>query len=242
MIQSKEDFLSEDASKAQFDHTIRMTDGLVMRHRKFGLLDILDQEPQPEARQMESGSCVPTVVNVTDFDTSSWFDPTTVNLNYVLAWTLYGSNRADLATSIAKFYLSYLGDKSVVQDKQVFVQGQKFKRILELTKLKQAHNVPTYSLSTIEDLSNVMYDKLTRYRTNEIAQENQLFVAQGRITDMSTQFKIVDQQQEMYFDLEKAILNEIFAATDNAWHWSFEHRNASDQAIGNALDQIGEYG
>ncbi len=39
--------------------------------------------------------------------------------------------------------------------------------------------------------------------------------------------------------MEKTILDEIFAATDNAWHWSFEHRNASDSMINGALGDLG---
>ena len=240
MVVSKDTFSADDSFKTMFEKEVQITPTLTMRHRKFGLLDILDQAVSVSDTIASSDACSPMLFNVTDVDTSSWFDPVNANLNYVLAWTLLGSEATELAKTVAQFNLDYLADKSVVQDTRTFVAGQKFKRVLELAKVKQAHNVPSYSLSTVEDLAQVMFDKLSSYRATEIAQENQLFVAQGRIQDMMAQFNIAKQQQDMYFDMEKTILDEIFAATDNAWHWSFEHRNASDMAIGNALDNIGE--
>jgi hypothetical protein len=56
---------------------------------------------------------------------------------------------------------------------------------------------------------------------------------------MQVQFRIAEQQQEQYFQLEQSILSQIFAATDNAWNWEFEHRNASQNVINDALGNLG---
>merc|ERR1712223_413698 len=77
-------------------------------------------------------------------------------------------------------------------------------------------------------------------RVNEIAQEEQLFIAQGRVQDMQIQFDIILQQQQMYFALEETILDAIWAATDNAWDFSFDHRNGIEDTIMGAMNASAE--
>ena len=54
------------------------------------------------------------------------------------------------------------------------------------------------------------------------------------------QFNIIQQQQEMYFAMEQDILDAIFAATDNSWKWSFEHRNEIERQISAAQQAMAE--
>jgi len=44
----------------------------------------------------------------------------------------------------------------------------------------------------------------------------------------------------MYFNMELAILESIWAATDNAWTFSFDHRNDIENQIGGSLDSMME--
>merc|ERR1719430_1990303 len=81
-----------------------------------------------------------------------------------------------------------------------------------------------------------MVDRMTQYRVNEIEQEEQLFIDQGRVQDMQIQFDIILQQQQMYFALEETILDAIWAATDNAWDFSFDHRNGIEETIMGAMN------
>ena len=39
----------------------------------------------------------------------------------------------------------------------------------------------------------------------------------AKIQQLQLQFDIIEQQQNMYFKDEQAILDAIFASTDNAW-------------------------
>ena len=84
------------------------------------------------------------------------------------------------------------------------------------------------------------YERFQLYMANATNQENQIRDVRNRLEDMDVQFQIVEMQQQQYFDMEQTILEEIFSATDNAWHWNFEHRNASDTAINDAFGSMGD--
>ena len=47
------------------------------------------------------------------------------------------------------------------------------------------HSVPSYSISSIAALANVLHDKMSDYRINELAIEEQLANANGRMMDMN---------------------------------------------------------
>ncbi len=51
--------------------------------------------------------------------------------------------------------MKLLADRDVVQDLRAYIAGTKFKRILDLLNIEDGHNVPSYTLQTIEDLSTV---------------------------------------------------------------------------------------
>ena len=81
----------------------------------------------------------------------------------------------------------------------------------------------------------------------------------AKIQQLQFQFDIIEQQQNMYFKDEQAILDAIFASTDNAWYqsldlevfclhrltfflyrkWSFDHRNAIEKATDKAFAATG---
>ena len=76
--------------------------------------------------------------------------------------------------------------------------------------------------------------------SNATNQENRIREIRSRLQDMDVHFQIVELQQQQYFQMEQSILDEIFSATDNAWQWSFEHRNASDEKINDEFGSMGK--
>jgi hypothetical protein len=165
------DQFSQANFRTRFEKHVRVNpSGLVMRHRKAGLLDILDQVPDESAHQ--ASICTPALYNATEahIDTSDWFDPVVTNLGYVCARTVLPTySNTKLAVQMANFNLDYHNNKEVVGDTKTFVTAQKFKRIIELGKTQQIHNVPTYSMTTIKELSELMYNRLSMYRYVSIA-------------------------------------------------------------------------
>jgi len=212
----------------------------LMRRRQLGLLEIIDQLPPNTPPLSSEDLCQPLFINSTETltDLSGWFDKTFLNLNYVVARTIQsaGSN-LELASQIATFTLDFgYSLEEMMQDREAYNAAQKFMTVKKLAEQPDIHNVPRYSIDTIADLADVMVDRMTQYRQNEILQEEQLFIAMGRVQDMQIQFDLIEQQQQLYFDTELAILDSIWAATDNSWDFSFDHRNSIEDTIIGAMN------
>ncbi len=193
-------FIDDEAWTNQ-EKYIYIDQDLTVRYRKFGQVEVLDEAPnQGKARQ---GACTPGLFNLTEVDTSRWFDFIGSNINYVCARTIYDTN-PELSASISKFQALRLQDKDLVDNLRLYMTGQKFKRIVEQYNAgTDVYNVPTYTLNTVKELAEVMYDKLSRYRDSEEAMEGQIFSSQLSVQAMQAQFSIAEQQQEMYFQLEQ---------------------------------------
>ena len=229
------------------DH-IRMSDELVVRVRKLGRVEVLDALPNAFINDV-SHRCIPYLVNVTKYggDISSWYDVTSINLNYVGARTLQAAQKdnlqaMNLLNDMTHFQLNYVNDASVVGKPRAFIAAQKYIAIEQTMKFPNSHNVPRYSLNTIKELANVMYDRLAQYRATEIQTEDEMSIAQARVRDMQLQFDIVEAQQQLYIHTEMEILDAIFTSVNESWHWSFEHREtikkATDEAFQLIMDNI----
>ena len=245
MLMSKNNFLynSNELEPWAFKEETVSVGKVIMRTRRFGLIDIVDHLPEDATPSVPNDYCKPVFINSTETSTNvtSWFDSTFINLNYVCARTLQsGGSNLRLATDMANFTLNFAFDSADVQDRESYMAAQKFKRIIQAAESPNIHNVPSYSINTVSELAGVMVDRMTQYRVNEIAQEEQLFIAQGRVQDMQIQFDIILQQQQMYFALEETILDAIWAATDNAWDFSFDHRNGIEDTIMGAMNASAE--
>ena len=212
---------------------------LHMRSRKFGLLEVLDEVPQ--SHMISSKKCQPAVKNAIaeSLDLSNWFDFTHLNLMYVCARTIQGSKQNPLLVGqIANFTLDYTFNSSLVQNQKAYTTARKFKRIQELEVARNVHNVPSYSVDQVKDLAEVMHQRMQDYRNTELAQEQQLLAALARVEDMQVQFDIIEAEQELYFSMEMIQLEAMWAATDNAWNFSFEHRNGIEDSIGTAMEAM----
>jgi hypothetical protein len=204
---------------------INLADQITLRERRFGLVEILDEGLVNPA--MNEVSCEAATIPATAEKVSPWMDMTAINLYYICSRTLLtsGSNR-DLTNHISNFSVRILHDLNLVGSQRIFNTAQKFKRLNQQIQIsRQVHNVPSYTLNTIMQLSEVLYNSMILYRTNEVAQENQLFLSMGRMQDMSTQFGIVEQQQNLYFDMEMQQLEAIWQDSSTQWNFDFEHRN-----------------
>ena len=212
---------------------------LAMRSRKFGLIEILDE--RPKASLISTDKCNPLQQDALgdSLDLAAWFDFTHLNLMYVCARTIQGSTRnPSLVGQIANFTLDYTFFSSLVQNQRAYSTARKFKRIQELQAAENVHNVPSYSVEQVKELAEVMHSRMQDYRNTELAQEQQLLAAMSRVQDMQVQFDLIEAEQEMYFSMEMIQLEAMWAATDNAWNFSFEHRNGIEDNIGTAMEAM----
>jgi hypothetical protein len=219
------------------------TVGKVMMNRKsYGLVTILRNAA--EIPLPSDSACQPKYISVEEsgFDISDWYDVTSVNLNYVCARTVMDTRmNAPLVDDISNFMLGFVYNDTIINNRATFLAVQKFKRLQQLNAQNGVvHNVPTYSVATISSLASVMHTKMHDYRENEMQQELNLTLASGRSQDMQVHFKEIEQQQQLYFELEKAQLDAIWAAADNNWNFDFEHRNGIEDSISGSLDSMSD--
>ena len=240
MKMSADQFHSQSKLRTHYEQAIVFSKETKVRHRHYGLVSIVDTAPST-TDDFHHPICHHKQFSPSEVDTTdSWFDETLVNLLFVCASTVQPESN-DLALEIAKFYMDFYNDREVVGDKSTFVAAQKFQQVVEVGKSwPRPHNVPSFTLSTIKELSSLMYEKLHLYKENEDIQQQKLSSAFDKIQDIQLQMEIVEKQQEFYFEMEQNILNEIMESTSNVWTWTFQHRNISDSAIHGALGATGD--
>ena len=240
---SRDIFFNQEGVESWAEKEEFYTVGNILMNRKsYGLVTILKNAaelPVPDKKSV----CQPKLISVEDsgIDIQDWFDTTLTNLNYVCARTVLNTQQnAPLVNDISTFMLGFVYNDTIVKNQETFLAVQKYKRILELNQLGKVHNVPSYSVDTISGLAKIMYDRMSLYKQNELSQEEQLFIASGRVQDMKVQFEMIEQQQELYFEMERSILDSIWAAADNNWNFDFQHRNGIEDQISGSLDAIAE--
>ena len=148
--------------RTKHEKKVSFNNVLNLRHRKFGLVEIIDVFPSSKANSqcINSESIffadlnntfmikyflgTPIKINSTDLDVKSWYDRTLLNLIYVCARTLLSKEiNTGLALSIANYTLDLHSNRDVTGDVRIFAAAQKFKKVLELGQHRQAHNVST---------------------------------------------------------------------------------------------------
>ena len=215
---------------------------VVMTKKAYGLVTILKNKiDEPLSAKKSTSICQPNVVSVeeTNINIEAWYDATLINLLFVCAKTVLESKiNPSLVEDISTFTLGFVYNRTIVNNQETFIAAQKYKK-LNSTGSK-VHNVPPYSEGTSSGLTSIMYSSMTDYKQNEMAQEEQLFIASGRVNDIEVHFDMVGQQQKYYFEKEKAVLELIWAAEDNEWNFNFEHRNEIEDNVGGAMNDIND--
>ena len=126
MKMSRDQLTTNDAPWTMKEEIID-TSGVLMRNRTFGLIQVLD-EYQPSTHR-SNGICKPARLNVItdEIDTSQWFDPTALMLQYVCARTLVSSQKnPGLAEDITLFNLGFAYNASIVHNARARSVSQKF--------------------------------------------------------------------------------------------------------------------
>ena len=241
MSMTKDEFLQSVDLESWAAKEEYFTVGKVLMNRKQQGLVTIVRNIEKIILQSTQSICHPNVINVEEsgYDIQHWYDVTSINLNYVCARTVLNSRKnAPLVQDISTYMLGFVYNDTIVKNREAFIAAQKYNRLLDLNSLKNVHNVPSYSVDTIAKLSSILFDKMTIYKQNEIAQESQLFIASGRVQDMQIQFQFIEQQQKMYFEAEQRQLDAIWASADTNWHFDFSHRNDIENEISGGLDAI----
>jgi len=211
-----------------------------MNRRSYGLVSIVKNEEEVTEQQ---GVCQPEKISIEEsgVDISSWYDSVNVHLMYVCARTIYSSREnAPLVDDISDFMLGFVYNDTIIQNRDTFAAVNKFKKLKELNSMNGVHNIPTYTVEIIGELSTLMHSQMLDYRITEIAQENLLAMASGRAQDMQVYFDTVEMQQQTYFETEQSIMDQIWTSSQINWNFTFDHRNGIEDQISGNLDAIAE--
>ena len=214
---------------------------VVMHRKSYGFITIIQNTGNILAPT--ESVCRPKIVSVEESGTNieDWYDITSVNLNYVCARTVMNTrsnSNARLVDDMSNFMLGFVYNDTIINNRGTFLAVQKFKKLKEMNSINNVHNIPSYTIGTISQLAEVMHQSIGDYKANEIAQELNMTLASGRAQDMQLQFKIIEEQQQQYFEKEQAQMDAIWAADDNNWDFDFEHRNGIEDQISGSLDDI----
>jgi len=212
-----------------------------LNKKSYGLISILrsgDEESNP------NDMCQPSKIDVieSNSDISKWYDPTTINLIYVCARTVYDSGKSpELVKDITDFQLKFMLKDSLVNNQKAFSANTKYQKLSELNKVDMdVHNVPAYSLGTVKELAHIMSEKMALYKANERAQENLMSLASSYAQDAQVQFDIVEASQKLYFEKEQLQLDLIWQQAEIDWNTGFAHRNEIEGQISDSLDTIND--
>ena len=240
MKMSKEQFLDNKSIESWAFKEEFYKNGNVTMHRiDFGLVKILHTANEGYIED----PCKPKVINVEDanIDISDWFDVTAINVQYVYARSLFKSGKnKELVNSIAKFMLEFVYNSPVVTKPKIYYAAQKFLHLLELNGKIKIHNVPSFSMDTISQFSDVMYQSMNKYRDDERAQESELALASGRVQDMYTEFEKFQSVQKSNLEREQEICNSIYESSRISKELDIKHRDEIEKKTSLSLDLIQE--
>jgi len=215
--------------------------------RKLGFIQVQRAQLnfQPKTRTSKS-YCSPGVFDVQSYELEHntspdvFFDQVQLNLLRVAVRTLSSTRSNDLlAIEMADHALSITADPKIVTDRDTYMVAQKLIRDKEVL---QSHyrNVPFFTLDVIKELSKTMADEMTLYHENEAMLMLKLDLALGTVAVMNQHFEEAKLMRQMYFEGEKAILEEIWASSQAMWDWDFSENRENEQNIQDNMNQNGD--
>ena len=156
------------------------------------------------------------------------FDNTFVSMMYVCATTLEYSNENSTITLRRRFgdFLTryFQNEKSGTDGYKTYLTSRKF-RGLEIEKENQNfHKVPRYTIPEVKQLAKNLYKRFELYWEIASAIKIKVNDLQIEAREITRQFSIIEQEQTIYFQREKELLEEIASFSEKSWKWSFDHR------------------
>ena len=216
-------------------------EALIMRHRNYGLVEVVDAVPPSRIKESFNGHCLPLQVNSHSVSIQDWYDFRSLNLMYVCTRTLVKKDHnLKLAMEIANYNLNLHSNSTDIGNRRIYLYARKFKRIPDLSKVKYSHNVPGYSLPLIQQLSNLMYERFKLYWINATNLENHIQDTRNRLKDMDTQFQIVDMEQERLLESETSTMKQIMDSSGNLATLVLNLGKVSNENIQDAIGKTGD--
>ena len=210
--------------REMLERHVSFEDKLVMRQRRFGLIDIMDQHDY--VPENEEDFCHKSTYSLSnDLDLHDWFDSNIVNMIHICSHSMLANERdAPTAKKIIDFVLNFYQKSTDVKDASKYIAAQRFLKFKQKDPKVIIHYVPKFGLPTIKELSETIYKHLTLYWTSVRDHQTQVKKLSTDIKNSNQQFELAEMQMMNMFHSEKAtILNSIKQANVTMLT-SFEHR------------------
>ena len=144
---------------------------------------------------------------------------------YVCSSTLHHSEEGDrIRIDFGEFLSNYFRKETKAEHYKSYVLSKKFRTYEIRQENQNIHRVPRYSIPKIKQLSEILYKRFKLYWEISNKIEIQVNDLQIEAREISRQFAILEQEQTIYFEREKDLLEQIFLSSERNWKWSFDHR------------------
>ena len=80
------------------------------------------------------------------------------------------------------------------------------------------------ALENIKELSEVVYDRFSKYWQSHMNLKSELGNINRQLIDINLKFDLIEKEQQQYINSEQNILDEIFTSVSSSWQWEFKHR------------------
>ena len=205
------DLFHQLTNHLHIERHIRLKDDLTARHRKYALVDIVDQLPDNHDVQDHKSFCLPKIYELNEVsDDQDWYDGMNTNMMYICAHTLMTAKEHHLAKDIATWQYAFNAKGHVT----AFATPKKFESIIFYVNYPTLNRIPSSSMANILDMATVMYRIFHDYADNERLQDLKLAGIQNTMTMVFTQLDSDKQNTENIFKAEENQLKAVFHSAE----------------------------
>ena len=207
-----QDFKDDATYRVPYERHIRFTNGLLMRQRKFGTIDILDV--LPKKRKGTSNLCRPRLFASNEIkDAQNWFDKTHTNLLFTCAMDMKDTN-PKVAQTMARSILDLYSDKSLVNDPLKYLNAQRMVRVNKSVH-DTYHRVPSFALSRVQRLATFLSNRFESHKDDENRMKDTLKRTNERLFEVDMKFFELETQYEEFFQQEQRMIEAIEEGKDS---------------------------
>ena len=192
---------------------VKLSNGLVMRQRKFGLIDIVDKHDIVQT----SSKCLEAENSPLYEPIDDWLDTAIINMLYMCSHILLAEDSSsELANDIKNFMLNFYGRRSYIKHSTNYITGLKFMDLHKYQDSNKLHYIPDHNLEDTKSLFETLRNQFVDFWTKVQQQETHLFNLNLHLMDSNQDFDNTEMMMLSMLNSEKKL---FLSALDN-WNAS----------------------
>ena len=227
-------FQEKQSNHVQFERHIQLSKTLLLRHRRFGRIDVVDSVPAASSNQVFH----PRVLQPTQIEiVRDWYDLTVLNLIYLCARKIVMID-VDHASTLAAWYKDFHSHERIIGSRRIFTEAQKFADIKRIAQHENVHYVPQISIESLDTMLSSQESQVKASIKETHKYDSDLDRAKTTIVNLKSNMKIVLEQHDLYRKGEEALHSLIFKQDNISWNLALQHRKNSTSSIVGNLEVI----